>query len=491
MKNYSRLARIGGVMAIATLLVACSQGSATNGGAAPAADTTVAATSAADTTAADTSAADTSAADTSAADTSAADTSADVTATADGSSQSATADAGTGAPSASSSPAAPVSATTVSYMNFSANGGHEKDLAAIVTAFQKENPGITVKVENVAYDDYFTKLQTAVAGGTAADAFELNYENFVTYRQSGALAALDGVDPAVYRKSLFDAFSSDGKQDGLPESFSDVVLFYNKDLFSKAGVDLPTADWTWADEKAAAEKLTDKAGKVWGDYQPISYNEFYKALAQTGGEFFNADKTAATFSSEQGVKAANWLIGKSGTVMPTEADGAGTPDFDTNLFKSGKLAMWHTGIWMFSALKDVPFGWDVVVEPGDSTKASAMFTNAAVVSAQSKNAAAAQKWVQFLTGSSAAADTRLASSWELPPLADDAAMTSYLSAGKPANRKAVLDALDKTVLPPVIVSQQEMQDVVNDALTGAAAGRTPVDKALADAQTKVTSLIGQ
>lgn len=376
-------------------------------------------------------------------------------------------------------------------MDFSASGGHEKDLATIVTAFEKANPGITVNVQNVAYADYFTKLQTAVAGGTASDAFELNYENFVTYQSNGALAELPGVDPATYRKSLYEAFGADGKQYGLPESFSDVVLFYNKDLFTKAGVATPTASWTWADEKAAATKLTDKTAKVWGDYQPITYNEFYKALAQTGGKFFNDDKSAATFSSPEGVKAANWLIGKSGTVMPTVAEGAGTADFDTNLFKNGKLAMWHTGIWEFSAMDAVPFNWDVVVEPGDTTKASAMFTNAAVVSAKSKNAAAAQKWVQFLTASATTATTRLKASWELPPIADNAALTPYLKAGKPANRQAVFDALNNTVLPPVIASQQEMQDTVNDALTSAAAGRTPVDKALATAQDKVTSLIGQ
>ncbi len=376
-------------------------------------------------------------------------------------------------------------------MNFSASGGHEKDLTTIVTAFEKANPGITVKVENVAYADYFTKLQTAVAGGTASDAFELNYENFVTYQSNGALAELTGVDAGTYRKSLFEAFGSDGKQYGLPESFSDVVLFFNKDLFTKAGVATPTASWTWADEKAAATKLTDKSAKVWGDYQPITYNEFYKALAQTGGKFFNAGKTAATFSSPEGVKAANWLIGKSGTVMPTVAEGAGTADFDVNLFKNGKLAMWHTGIWEFSAMDAVPFNWDVVVEPGDTTKASAMFTNAAVVSAKSKNAAAAQKWVQFLTASDTTATTRLKASWELPPIADNTALAPYLKAGKPANRQAVFDALNNTVLPPVIASQQEMQDTVNDALTSAAAGRTPVDKSLAAAQDKVTNLIGQ
>lgn len=379
---------------------------------------------------------------------------------------------------------------TVSYMNFSANGGHEEDIKAIADAFMKQYPNVKVSIETVPYDDYFTKLQTAVAGGTATDTYELNYENFVTYRDSGALAELAGIDNAQYRTSLIDAFAADGKQYGLPESFSDVVLFYNKTLFDKAKIDVPTDAWTWADEQAAAEKLTDKANGVWGDYQPISYNEFYKALAQTGGTFFNDDKTEATFASPEGVKAANWLIGKSGKTMPTEADGAGTPDFDSNLFKSGKLAMWHTGIWMFSAMKDVPFDWDIVVEPGDTTKSSAMFTNAAVVNAKSPNAAAAQKWIEFLTSSETMVKTRLASSWELPPTADDGALAPYLEAGKPENRKAVFDSLEKAVLPPVIASQQEMQDTVNDALTGAASGRTDVQKALTDAQENVTGLIG-
>jgi multiple sugar transport system substrate-binding protein len=298
------------------------------------------------------------------------------------------------------------------------------------------------------------------------------------------------VDDAAYSKSLVDAFAVEGKQFGLPELFSDVVLFYNKTLFDAAGVDTPTDDWTWADEKAAAEKLTDKAKGVWGDYQPISYNEFYKVLAQNGGQFFNDDKTKATFDSPQGVEAAHWLTDKAGSVMPTAADGAGTPDFDTNLFKSGKLAMWHTGIWMFGALADVPFEWDIAVEPGNTNKASAMFANAVAVSASSKNAAAAQKWIQFLTSSDAMVNTRLASGWELPPIGDAGKLSAYLDQPKPANRKAVFDALDNAVLPPTIESQQEMQDAIDDALTGAAAGNSTIEESLPAAAATVTSLLG-
>jgi multiple sugar transport system substrate-binding protein len=380
--------------------------------------------------------------------------------------------------------------TVVRYMNFSANDGHEKDLDAIVAAFEKENGDIDVQVETVPYADYFTKLQTAVAGGTAPDTFELNYENFVTYAKNGSLAELSGVDKSAYQSSLVDAYASDGKQYGLPESFSNVVLFYNKTLFEQKGVDLPTADWTWADEQAAAQKLTDKAAGVWGDYQPVTYNEFYKALAQTGGEFLSEDGTKATFDSPEGVKAANWLVGKNGTTMPTEADGAGTPDFDSKLFADGKLAMWHSGIWMFGALADVPFEWDIVVEPGDTTKASAMFVNGVVASAATKNKDAAQKWLTFLTSSDTTTKTRLDTSWELPTIADQGKLSSYLDQPKPANRQAVFDALEASVLPPVIERQQEMQDAVTKELTEAAAGRKPVAQALKDAQAAVNGLLG-
>lgn len=378
---------------------------------------------------------------------------------------------------------------TVRYLNFSANDGHEQDLKTIVDAFEKANPDITVQVETVPFADYFTKLQTAVAGGTAPDAFELNYENFVVYARNGSLAELGDVDSAAYKPALLDAFNHDGKQYGLPESFSNVLLFYNKTLFEKAGVRPPTENWTWEDERAAAKRLTDKSNGIWGDYQPVTFHEFYKALAQAGGRFLNDDRTEAVFDSPAGVKAAEFLVGKVGTTMPTEADGAGTPDFDTDLFKSGKLAMWRTGIWMFSQLSDVDFEWDVVVEPGSERKASAMFTNGLAVSATSEHADAARQWISYLAASGKAAEVRLNTSWELPPVADEAKLAPYLDQPKPDNREAVFTSLESGVLPPVIERQQEMQDAVTRELADAAAGRKTVQQALADAQSAVNELL--
>jgi len=266
-------------------------------------------------------------------------------------------------------------------------------------------------------------------------------------------------------------------------------VYYNKDLFDAAGVAYPTNAWTWADEKAAAEKLTK--GDVFGDYQPISYYEFYKTLVQAGGSFLNADGTAVAFNSPEGIAAARWLVDKSGSVMPTAEQGAGTPDYDTGLFKSGKLAMWHTGIWMFGALADGPANWDIAVEPGSAQQASAVFSNAVGVSATSEHKDAAQKFAEFLTASEIMVDVRLNSGWELPPISDDAQLAVYLDKGAPANRQAVFDSLKGIALPPVIgANQAQMQDLVGEVLTEAAAGRMTVEEALAKAETEINKLLG-
>jgi len=380
--------------------------------------------------------------------------------------------------------------TIVTYSDFISAGGNEKNLTAIVDAFEKANPDITVKVTTTDYQDYFTKLQTDLAAGTQSDVFDVDAGSFANYQSQGVLASLDGVKSASYRTSVLDAYKVDGKQYGLPTSFSNVVLFYNKALFDKAGVSYPTKDWTWSDEQAAATKLTDKAAGVWGDYQPVTYNEYYKAVQQAGGQFLSSKGTSTAFNSAAGQKAADWIAGKSGTVMPSASDGAGTADFDTNLFKSGKLAMWHTGIWMFSTLGQLPFGWDVQVEPGDTQKASATFSNAVVVSKDAKNKDAAQKWAQYLSSSQKMVEVRLKAGWELPAVSDDSLLTPYLTAGTPANRQAVFDSLDKIATAPQLgANSQKIQDDVTNALGEIAAGRQKTATAIPATASAVDALL--
>lgn len=389
---------------------------------------------------------------------------------------------------ATSSAAEPV---TITYSNFISNGGNEDNMAAIVSAFEADNPTITVDVTTMPYADYFTALQTDLAAGTTADVFDIEYATYPTYQSAGAFAPLEGVDSSVYRGDVAAAYQTDGVSYALPTSFSTVVLYFNKDLFDAAGLDYPTSDWTWADEKAAAEALTDTGAGVWGDYQPISYYEFYKALVQAGGQFLSDDGTSVAFDSPEGIAAAQWLVGKSGSTMPTAEQGAGTPDFDTSLWADGKLAMWHSGIWMFGAAADSNFAWDIAVEPGDLANASAVFSNAVAVSANSSHKEAAQMFAEYLTSSQVMVDTRLSAGWELPAISDEALLATYLDQGAPDNRQAVFDSLDGIALPPVIGDNQaEMQDIIGAQLTEAGAGRMSVEDALASAASQVNDLLG-
>lgn len=382
-------------------------------------------------------------------------------------------------------------AVTITYTNFISNGGNEENLDKIVQAFQAENSNITVDVTTLPYGDYGTALQTDVAAGTLADVFDVEYSSYQELQANGVLAPIEVSNPSVYKQGLRDAYSTDGVSYALPSGFSTVVMFYNKDLFDEAGLDYPTADWTWEDEKAAGLALTDKSKGVWGVHQPVSFYEYYKVLAQAGGEFLNADGSAVAFNSAEGIEAATWLVEKSGTTMPTIQDGQGTPDFDTNLFKEGKLGMMHTGIWMFGAFADASFNWDISVEPGNKTNAHAAFSNAVGVNANSDNKVAAAKWAEFLTSSDIMVETRLAAGWELPPIADESKLASYLTMGSPANRKAVFDAINVVASVPVVSrGQSEMQDIMGRELVEAQAGRKTVQEALDKAEEDINALIG-
>jgi multiple sugar transport system substrate-binding protein len=381
--------------------------------------------------------------------------------------------------------------TTIRYFTFSAAPDHLEDLDAIVTAFEAENAGIQVEVETAPFADYFTLLQADIASGDAPDVFELNYENFVTYADAGSLLDLGSMvsaDAPYYPRAL-EAFSYDGVQYALPATFSTVLLFYNADLFDAAGIEYPTAEWTWADAVAAAEAIKALGDDTWGLYSPTQFWEFYKKAGQNGDcKFFNEEMTESTLNSEACVSTLETMVGfQTSGIMPTAADLSGVSDGE--LFLSGKLGMLVTGIWMFDAFKDAPFVWNVEVEPGINQKANHFFANGVAVSAETTNAEAAVKWAEFLTSSEVAANVRVESAWELPALDKPEYFEAYLTKTPPANRAAVFAALENPVTPPVIVRQGEMQDAVNALLTQVVDGELTAQEALDQAKAQLDELI--
>lgn len=397
-----------------------------------------------------------------------------------------------------SAPAQAAAKTNITFFTFSAAPDHLDTLNQMITAFEKANPDVHVIVQTASYNDYWTKLKTRLAGSAAPDTFELNYENFVSYAKSGSLLNLNSVikadssfNKSVFAGKAYDVFNLAKKQYGLPESYSTVVLMYNKDLFDAAKVSYPKSNWTWADEMLAATKIQKTLPEgSFADFQPIQFWEFYKVLGQAGGKFLNSAGTKVAFNDLKGLNALNWLLSKQEKgLKPTAAQMGGLDD--GSMFKAGKLAMIHTGIWMFDSFKDAPFKWDIAVQPGGVTKGNHFFANAVVASAKTKKAAAAWKWMRFFTSARASVKARVAASWEVPAVSDSKAVAGYLAKTPPANRQAVFDALKNPVTPPVIVAQSQMQDAMNAWLEKAANGTVTAVEALDGAAEEINAILAK
>ncbi len=398
--------------------------------------------------------------------------------------------------SAAASSAAEEAPCTITFNQFSGTGDNIASLEKMIAEYNKVHPNVTIDRQDYGYEEYFTQMSAKVSGGQAPDVFELDYQNFVSYAKNGALMPLDdiiaskGIDVSQYNEMALKAFSADGKQYGVPDSFSNVVLFYNKDLFDQAKVDYPTDNWKWEDAMAAAEKIRALGDDVFGYDHPLSFTEFYKVVKQNGGSLFNDDYTAFTMDTPANVEALQYMVDMQlkSNVMATPAQMAGMGDWD--LFESGRLGMLLTGIWAFPTFTtECDFGWDIVVEPGHTQKATHFFSNGYVINKDSKVADQATDFITFISSNKACTQIRLDAGWELPPVIDDSIISQYKEKTPPDNREAVFKSLDYLVLPPVITDYTQLQDIVGAHLSDAAAGTVTPAQALKDMQAECTEKI--
>ena len=357
---------------------------------------------------------------------------------------------------------------TITYAHFSGAGAQEETLKKMIAVFEQKNPGIKVDLQITGFEDYFTKLATVVGGKNAPDCFEMNMENYLAYMLRGACADLsDLVNKDRYSAGTLEAVSSEGKLYAVPMSFSTCVLFYNKALFDQANVAYPTNDWTWADAQAAAEKIAALGDDIWGYYQPITYNEFYKSVKGNGGSLLNEDYTAFTVNSAENVAVLDAMIKRvrgENHVQPTAEEMAGRGDWD--LFTEGKLGMIITGIWGFPTFTEkCTFDWDIVVEPGYAQKSTFFFANVNCVSPDSEKKEAAAKFIDAMGSDPDIVQLRLDASWELPTIADQSKLTQYVEVTPPANRAAVFTSMDFAAAPPALRESGAASEIINNVLS--------------------------
>ncbi|MFF5210903.1 ABC transporter substrate-binding protein [Streptosporangium sp. NPDC000396] len=282
----------------------------------------------------------------------------------------------------------------------------------IAQEFGKAHPGITVKVElTPGSKDYWTKLQTSAAGGSAPDVFWMNGPRVGLWASQGALLPLsdriakDRFDTSKFPGSLNNLYTLGGKQYGVPKDFDTIGLWYNKDLFDKAGVKHPDASWTWDDVREAAKKLTNAGKGVYGIAAPAWSQElYYNTIYQAGGYVISPDGKKSGFDDPASIEGLRFwvdIINKdksSPTIQQLE-------DTDPiQMFQNGKVAMFYDGSYDAIAYNQTQgLNADVAPLPAgpEGKKAVIIHGLANVVYAKSKHPEEAWQFVKFLGGEQA------------------------------------------------------------------------------------------
>lgn len=206
-----------------------------------------------------------------------------------------------------------------------------------------------IKVTMTSQGEYYTQLATAAAADTLPDVAIVHADQVPTQafrnvlRPMDALVAEMGIAASDYPAGVWQAGEVSGKRYAIPLDIHPMTAFYNADLFKGAGFSDPPKTAEEFDAIAAALTGNGNQGfDITGGF-PIQ-QIFQQMLHQFGGTEFSADGTQATWNSEAGVKALQWMKDVQAKYSEPNLE----VDAELNAFKTGTVGMVWNGIWQTS-----------------------------------------------------------------------------------------------------------------------------------------------
>ncbi|MSR69995.1 MAG: extracellular solute-binding protein [Phycisphaerales bacterium] len=316
--------------------------------------------------------------------------------------------------------------TELVVMHWSGEGGQEEDqiVEDALRTFERAHP--TLRVRRINPGDagsFYTKLQTMMASGDGPDVFYVGSERIPAFVALGLLAPLDDFLAVDERNRATDrlmldafypatvaAFRYDGEQTGsgalygIPKDFTTVGFYWNKDLFQRAGLAAPSAEWTW-DEFIADARAIGKLPECTGA-EFVTWPAMVRAYLMSEG----VDVKGASFddlrTSEMPVVAAldrlrSWRHDESGALTSGKSKIA----TGSSVFLGGKVGLAGPfGRWVVPSYRKIPssadggFGWDFAPLPRGSAQSNIVLTVSWSISSQSKHQSEAWQLVRFLSG---------------------------------------------------------------------------------------------
>lgn len=245
--------------------------------------------------------------------------------------------------------------------------------------FMSQNPHITVEYDPIPHDEYTSKMLTMMAAGTAPDVFFCFAYDYRSFIEGGQL--LDITENFNKEYSIDDYIDSsaaimnvDGVY-GISSCTVSPVLYYNKEIFDKAGLDYPPSDpaeaWTWDEFVDIANELTIvENGKTtqYGVYGLENSYMFSALIMSNGGSYWddnnnitetmiNSPETAEVMQAIYDLRVVDGASFLAAQIDPDVFISA------ANMLQTGKIAMLVDGSWALQELANMDFEVGVGVLP--------------------------------------------------------------------------------------------------------------------------------
>ena len=333
-------------------------------------------------------------------------------------------------------------------------------LKPMLEEFEKQNDEIKVDLMHIP-QNYFQKIHLLFASNTAPDVIFINNLYLPLYANAGVLEDLTNYEEFEYDRYFpksIEAMKFKGKIYALPRDVSNLVFFYNKDLFKKLKVSYPDKNWTLEDLLSKVQKLTTKdTFGISFEEKPLYYLPYmlyYGGWGKNDSADYFSHNVLNESANKKGLEFYADLRRKYHVAPKREEIGSATM---AQMFLQGKIGMYLSGRWMVPKFRqEAKFDWDVAEFP----KTMFMDSSGWAIAKSSKNKSQAIKLIKFMASKDNS--QKFAQSGLIVPARMDSANSKYFLDGrKPKNAKVFLNTAKNSVPTPVTVNYNEILDDLN------------------------------
>lgn len=400
---------------------------------------------------------------------------------------------------------AELDAATVSFV-YLGSADQAASFDALFAGFRELFPQIDFKANAIPSDNWAAFADTVavqLAGGANYDVLNLATEGALLFAGKGVVLPLDDLiarDKAVMDAALADTHPRlvefgqkygppDGKTYYIPSGgMNCMAAWVNKDVYKKAGLDLPTDDWTWDDFLAAGRTIKKKTGAFMFPVTAEYFVGIMPWLTTNGASTMNEDWNQATCDTPQAIEAAEFARQLVVEKLSPPPGGA----FDRfELGIKGELACFGGGRWPVLAVRaaNAVDKYEIYDFPHKgANRGSPVGWACFPIMKSSPNIDASWEFLKFLSTSVGASIFAKAGGTATPCLKSVAESQVYL-ADSPAGTEKLYRALDYATAIPSPTKGNLTQRVIEDVWGQIIAGNIKPDAGMKKMQEQVSKLL--